>query len=203
MVGRNKTEDDCLVAECLSGSQQAWGEFYRRFVGLVRSVVNRRLRAYHQDCEDVAQEVFLEVMSALKTFNSDHPLPRFVCVIAERVCIDQYRYQRAAIRDGETLSVNPHNGSEDGMVILQSDSELPDEQLANAQRVHRLRLSFRELSPKCRELLKLRYEEGLPYREIAEILGASENALTVQARRCLDELRAKYTKAQSGRGKRS
>ncbi|MGC8659999.1 MAG: RNA polymerase sigma factor [Desulfomonilaceae bacterium] len=57
-----------------------------------------------------------------------------------------------------------------------------------------MRLAFRLLGARCRQLLRLRYHEELPYSRIAKILGATENTLTVQAGRCIRELRAGYQK---------
>jgi hypothetical protein len=43
-----------------------------------------------------------------------------------------------------------------------------------------------------REILALRHHDELPFKELAANSGAMENTVTVQARRCLDELIIKY-----------
>ncbi len=196
MPSRSKTRDHLLVKECLSGSQEAWNEFYRRFTGLIRSVVNRYLGSTGEDLEGVSQDAFISLMSALNTYDPAHPLPKFICMITERVCIDRYRFCRAVKRHAETQPVDHHDGDENGATTLNSNIEPQDEQVARAELAYRLRLTLGNLAAKCRELLKLRYYDDLSYKEIGEILGQSANTLRVQAWRCLDELRARYEEAE-------
>ncbi len=185
------SQDQDLVRECLSGSQNAWNEFYCKYERLIKSVIKRRLR-FFDDLEDVCQDVLMALVSALKTYDSSHSLPKFVCTVTERVCIDQYRFCTAEKRSGGTQSLDQQNPGHIETTALASTSTPPDEQVSSAQLTHYLRLSIRMLSSKCRELLKMRYEMDLPFKQIAVTVGATENTVTVQARRCLDELRARY-----------
>ena len=66
----------------------------------------------------------------------------------------------------------------------------------NAELKQYLKLAFRKLAEKCRKLISLRYEQELQFREIAVIMGSNENTVTVQTKRCIDELRARYAEVQ-------
>ena len=189
---RDENEDQLLVQECLAGSETAWNEFYSRFLGLIRSVVKRRASLSPADVEDMAQSTFLELATSLNNYDPGHSLARFVCVVTERVLIDDYRRTKAAKRDAETESVEHHDYNEEGARFIQSEIELPDRQMERAQLVSHLRGALGELDPRCRELIQLRYYDELPFSEIAAIVGLTENTLTVQTRRCLEKLRAKY-----------
>ncbi len=192
-----------LVKKCLSGSQDAWNEFYQKFIGLIRSVVSRRLGVRHSDqIEDVCQDSFVAMVSALQTYNHDQSLAKFVCVVTERVCIDQYRFNTAEKRVAETQSYDHHEVDTTQTAFLGSEATLPDEQVSSAQLTHLLRLSIRRLAQKCRDLLKMRYEQELQFKEIALIMKSTENTVTVQTKRCIDELRARYSETQKkGAGK--
>ena len=74
--------------------------------------------------------------------------------------------------------------------------------MQNAQECATVRRALRELDPRCRKLLELRYFKDLPYTEIAEISGAAKNTLVVRARRCLEKLRAKFEITQGRRSVR-
>jgi RNA polymerase sigma-70 factor (ECF subfamily) len=148
-----------------------------------------------QDLEDTVQEVFLHLMRSLNGYDESYPLTKFVCVIAERVSTDEHRFRSRDKRQGETISLDLEDCDNGIKIILSSAEDLQDEKVARAQELQRLRASFRALSEKCREILKMRYEQELPFKHIGELLGATENTVTVQARRCLDELRALFQRA--------
>ncbi len=192
MAVRDQNQDQLLVQGCLAGSETAWNEFYSRFVGLIRSVVRRRSGLSPADIEDFTQSIFLALATSLNNYDSKHPLARFVCVVAERIVIDEYRKTKAAKRDAATESVEHHDGDEEGTRMVQSELEPPDQQMERAQLVSHLRGALGGLDPKCRELIHLRYYNELPFGEIAAIVGLTENTLTVQTRRCLEKLKAVY-----------
>ena len=85
----SRSQDEALVKACLAGSEVAWQEFYSRFIGLMRSVVKKRFIVCKEDVEDITQSAFVSLATALNNFDYEQSLPRFVCVITERVAIDE------------------------------------------------------------------------------------------------------------------
>ena len=196
MVSRETSQDKDLVRECLSGSQDAWNVFYCKYERLIKSVIRRQLRFFEEYLEDVCQDVLLELVTALKTYDSSHSLTKFVCIVTERVCIDHYRFSNAEKRSAKTQSLDQQNSDHLETTALISNATLPDELVSSAQLVKYLRICIRRLSSKCREILKMRYEQDLPFKQIGANLGVTENTVTVQARRCLDELRVQYSEIE-------
>jgi RNA polymerase sigma factor (sigma-70 family) len=195
MQKRNPGQDELLVRQCLAGSEAAWQEFYSRFIGLMRSVVKKRYILCKEDVEDITQSAFVSLSTALNNFDYEQSLPRFVCVITERVAIDEYRKRSAARRNAEAQARQP----ELDLVVsseARSDIDSPDQQIERAEMASCLGAALKELDPSCRELLTLRYLKDLSYKEIAETFGVSENTLTVQTRRCLEKLRVKFHEAE-------
>jgi RNA polymerase sigma-70 factor (ECF subfamily) len=187
-----KTPDANLVQECLQGSQEAWNEFYTRFIGLIRNIVRKRRGLLPSDVEDVTQSSFLELASALKRYVPGNSLTGFVCTVTERVLIDEFRKAKASKRDGQTEPIEHHDGDQEGAIMIASGADPQDSQMEKAQLVARLRTALGELDPKCRELIELRYLQEMPFNELARIKGATENTVTVQTKRCLDRLRGVY-----------
>lgn len=183
-----------LVNECLSGSEQAWDEFYDHYVSLVRSVVRRKLKIAAADIDDVVQCVFADLVPALKTYDGRVTLTRFICMITERVCVNEYHRLMAAKRYGQTESIDHDCNGHDGSPTLAADCDSPEDLLAREELKHILRQAVWNLGHECWKILTLKEFEGVPYREMAEILGQKENTLTVKARRCLDELKAAFLK---------
>ncbi|MFC1836593.1 RNA polymerase sigma factor [Thermodesulfobacteriota bacterium] len=189
MSDRKNEQESRLIRECLSGSEQAWTEFYRKYVCLVRSVIRRKLRVTPIEVEDVVQKVFEDLVPALKTFDRAYSLTRFICMITERVCIDEFHRKKAAKRDAETTSIDHHDGGDEGSIMVRSGGDSPEELVAQEELRQILRQGLWMLSDDCWKLLTLRELEELSYKEISKILNEKQNTLTVRARRCREELR--------------
>ncbi|MDQ7785517.1 MAG: sigma-70 family RNA polymerase sigma factor [Desulfomonilaceae bacterium] len=187
-----RSEDGLLVRECLSGSEDAWRELYAKYVFLMRSIVQRNPKLTAEDVEDITQTAFLSVCTSLESYDSTHPLSRFVCVITERVLVDEYRSRSAAKRNCGADPIDVTDPACDEQISMSADWELQDVRMEKAQQCSRLRKALRELDPRCRKLLELRYYNEIPFTEIAKTAGTSKNTLIVRARRCLEKLRAGF-----------
>lgn len=69
-----------------------------------------------------------------------------------------------------------------------------EEILSREELVKILKKSLEQLGLRCRRLLELRYLEELSFGEIAKQLGVKENTLTVQTKRCIEQLTLEYSK---------
>lgn len=188
----DKSRDRLLVSECLAGSEAAWREFYARFVGLIRSVARRHSSLLPDEVDDVVQAAFLTLTTALKNFDPDQSLPRFVCLVTDRVLIDEYRKGRAAKRDGE-VDIPGDSETVDSIIsAVPADDDLQDERVEKAEQAVHLKAALDGLDPRCRRLVTLRFIDELSFKEIAHNVGQTENTVTVQTRRCLDSLRDKF-----------
>lgn len=194
--------DADLVRECLSGSEYAWDEFYRRFLGTVKTVIRRRLGVSIQESEDVAQSVFAELIPALKSYDPTHPLKRFVCTVAERTCIAEYRKATSAKRDAPTDPLDHHGSGEPGMANPVARTPSPEESVSHGQLTAILREGLKSLGEQCRQVLRLRYLQDLSFKEISEMIGGTEGALFIRAKRCLNDLRALYLLRVKGGSRR-
>jgi RNA polymerase sigma factor (sigma-70 family) len=196
MMRENNMQDRTLVQQCLAGSKAAWDGFYDRYLLLVRKVIVRHARCSEHDMQDLVQNIFLAIFTALKNYDHQYPLSRFVWVIGERVCIDEFRRSTATKRDGEHVPVNHHDHGDESATMVLSNIDMQDNQVAGAELLQLLRLAFRQLSDRCRELLRLRYIEELSFKEIIPLLGGKEKTLAVRAGRCLEELKTIYDQGQ-------
>lgn len=64
-------------------------------------------------------------------------------------------------------------------VQLQQE-ECPDQQMITAEISRNIRWAVEELPPRCKMIFKLVREDGLKYREVADILGISVNTVDAQ-----------------------
>ncbi|MFH1117698.1 MAG: sigma-70 family RNA polymerase sigma factor, partial [Pseudomonadota bacterium] len=186
---RNRSDEIQLVSECLSGSEEAWNDLYHGYVALVRKTIQRKSVLLPHDVDDLVQSTFLELVESVHGYDHSWSLARFICVIAERTVAQEFRRRAAAKRGGGPAPVRyVEDYGETGIEMI-PDSRLLEDAFAQAELKVLLRRGLGTLDPKCRELLRLRYVEQLPFKEIAELLGSREKSLSVQTRRCLDALR--------------
>ncbi len=189
MAIRKANQDMELIHRCVNGSEEAWKELYSKYVSLVRSVVKRRLWFAPNDVEDLSQTVFASLVDSLGNYDGSVSLARYICLIAERACIQQYRKFTAAKRDAQTVVVESHDRTDEEAHVPQMDEDSPEELLEKSELAGFLKVSLRALDPECRRLLKYRYYDELRFKEISIRMKASENTLTVRARRCLEALK--------------
>lgn len=117
--------------------------------------------------DEVVQDTFVRAFGAIDTFRGDSAFRTWLFTIAKRLILDRRRSER---RSRNVSSV------EEGDAVTQFDAldaMVADESLL---RVHR---ALHSLSPKQREVFTLRVEQGLSYKEIADITGSTEGAARV------------------------
>jgi RNA polymerase sigma-70 factor (ECF subfamily) len=117
--------------------------------------------------EELVQDTFVRAFAALDSFKGESSFRTWLFSIERRLMLDRRRAERRA---RETVPVEESDSvSEYGAL----DSLIADE----AQ--ERVRRSLEALSPTQREVFTLRVQQGMSYKEIAEVVGSTEGATRV------------------------
>lgn len=108
--------------------------------------------------------------------------PVWLIVVTRRLCLDHYRerYGRASRTGGSNASGDADRAGRRRLADLVADRTdpsllasgrlAPDEQLARTERLQALSTALERLAPSDRLLLRLRFAEDLPAREIAQAM---------------------------------
>lgn len=179
-----------MVDRCVAGDQQAWEEFYRQYNCLIRTIVRRRFRIAPHDVEDIVQMVFGDLVPALKVYDGTVSVRRYIAIITERTCINEYQKSTACKRHGKTSPIDLHDADEEGTWRVASNLDSPEDHLEREQLREVLRKALWELDDECSKILTLREFKALSWKQIAEVLGQKENTLTVKSKRCMEDLKA-------------
>jgi RNA polymerase sigma-70 factor (ECF subfamily) len=185
-----------LIERCNRGDSYAWEELYQKSLPLVRLAVRRFVP--REDAEDLVQETFIQLFKALKHYDSARPLEAYIMEIARRVAIGHYRKASAVKRGGKNPTVRMKefdDARERGCISIAAPAENPESRLIDAEEIALLRKAYLALSDACKTLLGLRYDRGLSYQEIGDILNIKEPTLRVQAARCLSTLARLFAEA--------
>ncbi len=158
-----------------------WEERYDRILRVHGPALWRVARVYEADPgrqEDLFQEICLAVWKALPGFRGEASERTFVFRIAHNRGLSHSWSRPPAPADPREL---------DGLIDGAPD---PEQESVRSERRDHLMAAIRLLSPVPRQVVTLSLE-GLSHREIAEILGITENNVAVRlsrARATLSEL---------------
>jgi len=172
-----------LVRGALDGSETAFREIVLRYqrpvFGIIVRVVRDRARA-----EELAQDTFVKAFRALHTFDLARRFSAWLLTIAHHVAIDEAR--RSA---PQTVSLDELEDDGNPVVqIAEAKGATPAVILERAELASALDAAIARLRPEYRELVSLKYEQGLDYEEIVEITGLPVGTVKSSLHRARKEL---------------
>src|SRR6266516_6762967 len=181
----NKSTDSSDVNPALYTSDVHvldFGMLYEKFKRPVHSYIYRLLGS-HEDADDLTQEVFTRAYVAWNDLYDRDNLSSWLYRIATNLCVDLLR-QRKRISRWMRIRRNrageyPEGPSEEDVSYLPSNTGgIPE----IAEREH-IRLALAKMPVEYAIALVLSAAQGVPYQEIAVIVGISQNAAATRISR--------------------
>lgn len=166
MFGRSKSDVELLRAS-LDGNTQAFGVVVGRYQSLVCAITYSATGDVGRS-EELAQEAFLRAWKSLGQLQDLGKFRAWLCSIARSTVLNWFRSEkrdvvgRAAPLDVAAEKASYESGPEEAVMIQEQQAVV--------------RQSLAQMPEKFREPLILFYREGRSTREVAELLGLSENA---------------------------
>lgn len=166
--------DRQLLDRCLRKEPGAWNDFVDRYMGLIYHVIHhvahaRSLVLTHADIEDIAAEIFLEIVdddyTVLRRFKGMSSLPTYLTVVARRICVKELVKRH---REAELGHTHAHRA------IINDESSAEAEAIASAEEVERM---LEHLSDREAEVVRMYHLRYLNYRQIGKQLGIPENSV--------------------------
>ena len=169
-----------LASAAAKGSADAFRAIVERHQDQVYRLVLRMVRDPGV-AEDVAQETFLKAYRALGSYDPQWKLGSWLLKIAHNATIDHLRRQRLDTRPLETAADDDAPSLLD---VLADEAEPGPEALTRGRALARdLRAAVDTLDPAYRELILLRFQEGLAYQDIADATGLPLGTVKVRLHR--------------------
>lgn len=160
-----------MLLESTKGSTNAFRLLYEATKDEVFRFIRYRVGG-RDDALDILQDSYYDLWSALQkkqfAYTSDAEFRGFLFTILKRRIARFYRFRKL------TLSLD--------------DLDVSDLEEESGESSHIIR-SLEMLSPEDQEVMRLRYFEGLSFKEIAGLLNKEENTIKVRHHRSLDKLR--------------
>jgi RNA polymerase sigma-70 factor (ECF subfamily) len=182
-VGRRRAAHDTVadpdLVEVLASQadRRAFGTLYRRYLDRVYGYAFYLLGDHH-DAEDVTERTFLAALASIGTFRDEGASFRaWLFRIAHNQVANALRSRARRSADSLDLAEPPSAAETDPAALVGAADE-----------ARTLRRALGALSTDRRQVLVLRFVDGLSAREIGAVLGRSEGAVRVLQHRALREL---------------
>lgn len=168
-VIRVPVPDLSLVERCRANDETAFNEVVTRYKAKVYNYIYR-MTGSSDDAEDLTQEVFIRMYTSIDSFRRQSSLSTWLFRIASNLCVDRFR--RSKTRTATYSLDEPVGGSEnDGGHEVADTTYEPQRLLENIEMAEQIQLALAQLPEKLRAALILHDVEGLPYEEIAQVVG--------------------------------
>lgn len=180
-----------LIRRSQDGDGEAFGHLIERYKGKMFNLAYGMI-GDRSEADDLAQEVFIKAYYALPKFQFRSEFGTWLYRIAVNHVRDYLRKSRHRLDE-----VSIHELGE--TIPAAADSSLEERQLADRRRLL-VQTALRRLSEKYQAILILRDMQGLPYDEIARILGISPGTVDSRLHRARKKLREKLAVMVGGQG---
>jgi RNA polymerase sigma-70 factor, ECF subfamily len=174
-----------LIEACQKGDREAFRMLFETYKNRVWSIALHFSRDEAM-ARDITQQVFLKLFTCISQFRHDAAFETWLYRLVVNACLDERRSRSRFIslyRTGDDAD----KGDDEIGEIRMADRAQEDWQM-------RLELSdvvqaaVRELRPKLRIAILLKYFEGLSYEEMARVLGCSPGTIASRLNRGHKEL---------------
>jgi RNA polymerase sigma-70 factor (ECF subfamily) len=182
--------DEALMIRFQQGDRTAFAALVKRHKVPLFNFALRQVRA-KTTAEDIVQEALVRVVQNASDFKHEARFTTWLYTIARNLCIDHLRKQ--ALRKHPSLD-GASSSQDDGGPTL---GERTADARANVERdvtAGELRVRIADavetLPDDQREVFLMREVSNLPFKEIADITGVSENTVKSRMRYALERLQA-------------
>lgn len=153
--------------------EQVYTDYYAKVMGYISA----RIRNW-ADAENLCSDVFMKIQEKLDSYDdSKASVSTWVFTITRNTLIDHYRRKKPTEELDENLS---------------DDSEV-DESLLSRETLSELAGALMKLPEQMRDIIVLRYYDGKPLTEIAEMMGLSYGAVKLRHQNALMLIREKMS----------
>jgi RNA polymerase sigma-70 factor (ECF subfamily) len=153
-----------LARSIVAGDEEALQLFYQRYFTRLYRFVYYQVGGSHDDAQDVLQDALIAALKSLHSFRGDSTLYSWLCGVAWNKAADFRRreYRMAQVEQRTIKEVRESVESE--------TNPSPDAALLHQENRERVHETLETLPEHYRQVLVLKYAEGLPVADIAQIM---------------------------------
>ena len=176
--------DEMLVREYAEGNNDAFDTLLRRHQDRIYSYILRVIKNEYV-ANDIFQETFVKAIMTIRQgrYTENGKFPAWISRIAHNLIIDYYRQEKSENLQSVDLTEVDILNRRDLCEETIEDVIITDQIFADVKYL------IEELPDLQKEVLKMRYYQGLSFKEIAELTGVSINTALGRMRYAILNLR--------------
>jgi RNA polymerase sigma-70 factor (ECF subfamily) len=164
--------DGRVIQACQDGDRDAFQLLFEAYKDKVFSIAVYSAGGDHSFADDVTQQIFLKLFTAIKQFRGDSEFTTWLYRLVVNACLDERRRRKRFLPWGESDVWKNHG-----------EKKPQEKQYARLELATAVREAIGELKPKFRLPILLKYIEGLSYEEIAEVMNCSKGTVASRLNR--------------------
>ena len=176
-----------------NGDTDAFNAILGRHQSGIYNFLHRNL-GQSENVEEAFQEVFIRVIRSADSYTPQAKFSTWIYTIARNYCIDLSR--KGKFRKTTSLDESPA-GNEESFSMeerLPDPNAGPDVHASASNLAAKLEQILGKINPDQKEVFLLREKSGLPFEEIAQVVGASVNTVKSRMRYALLALKEEFKK---------
>ena len=178
------SSDQVLLNSYLAGDKSAISRLIERHSSRVRDYI--RMMVKDRDvADDILQETFIKAVRVIDSgkYSDKGRFLSWILRIAHNQVIDYFRANR------NSRQINESDAGYDVLGTLRFSERTVEDEIMSEQVEAQVRALVEQLAPEQREVVKLRYYDGLNFKEIAEQTNVGINTALGRMRYALIHLR--------------
>ncbi len=183
--------DERLLAAFLQGDAEAFETIVTRYRSPLYNFLLRSVRD-PQAASDLLQEVFLRVIQRADKFHGGAKFSTWIFTIARNLSIDHARRMQHRRHRSLDAPLGPNDAPEAGGVALGdrvSSADVGGERAVDSAEIQRrVAVAVEALPSEQREVFLMRQLQGLPFQDIADVVGVPVNTVKSRMRYALERL---------------
>lgn len=164
-----ESREALVLAKCQEGEQEGFSQFFEMFRGYICSLCSR-MSADQEDALDLYQESCLAIFRGMRSVRQGTPLKPWVRRVTLNVCLNEHR-KRSSRLSVTTVSREDVDAGTPMAGVYRSGASDPQEEAESGEIRDFISRAVRLLNPDFRAVVILFHQEGLSYREIADVTG--------------------------------
>ena len=160
-----------VIEACQQGDRDAFRVLFETYKDKVYSIAVYSVGGDRSIADDVTQQIFLKLFTAIKQFRGDSEFTTWLYRLVVNACMDERRRSMRLLPIGETVTMKA------------AIPNTQDKQFARAEIAEAVQLAISKLKPKFRVPILLKYVEGMSYEEIARVMGCSKGTVASRLNR--------------------
>ena len=164
--------DGRVIEACQQGDRAAFQLLFETYKDKVFSIAVYSTGGDQAVADDVTQQIFLKLFTAIKQFRGDSEFTTWLYRMVVNACLDERRRSRRWLPWGETVTMRSPG-----------DKKPQEKQYARLEVAEAVQAAIRDLKPKFRLPILLKYIEGFSYEEIATVMGCSKGTVASRLNR--------------------